>query len=173
MKVSIADPVQEVSISACRCVNLANVNSQSSKAPDRQDLSLESGVAFWPCRIGNAQPILFCEAMLRWRPLSPHGLPFSRDDRGTMRLRKRPITSVFVSILTAIAAASVFGDEDTPGTSEPTAIPTKTLVYKAKPRRTLTVYYPDGWKPLTSGRHWSYFGATFLCSENISDGLAW
>jgi hypothetical protein len=47
MKVSIADPVQEVSISACRCVNLANVNSQSSKAPDRQDLSLESGVAFW------------------------------------------------------------------------------------------------------------------------------
>ncbi|MGZ0174034.1 MAG: alpha/beta hydrolase [Planctomycetales bacterium] len=60
---------------------------------------------------------------------------------------RRPITAVFVGVLTVVAASSAFGDEGTPRTSEPTAIPTKTLVYKVKPHRTLTVYYPDGWKP--------------------------
>lgn len=40
--------------------------------------------------------------------------------------------------------ASAFDDGNR--TVQPPAVETKTLVYKAKPRRTLTVYYPDGWK---------------------------
>lgn len=64
-----------------------------------------------------------------------------------MGSRRRLITSAITGILTVIVTTSAFGDDDTSGTSKSTEIPTKTLIYKANPRRTLTVYYPDGWKP--------------------------
>ena len=63
-----------------------------------------------------------------------------------MTRRRRPVRSIVADLVTLIATTSAFGDRDTLGTSEPAAIPTKTMAYKAKPRRTLTVYYPDVWR---------------------------
>lgn len=64
-----------------------------------------------------------------------------------MTRKRRPIPSAVAGLLMFSMATSAFGDEDSPGASAPKALLTKTLVYKANPRRTLTVYYPDGWKP--------------------------
>ncbi len=64
-----------------------------------------------------------------------------------MRPRSRRITFAVAGILTAVSATSGFADEAVSPKSKLTAIPAKTLVYKAQPRRVLTIYYPDGWKP--------------------------
>jgi len=55
-------------------------------------------------------------------------------------------TLAFVITLLAGAGASPAFDDDAASAQSPPAV-TKTLVYKAEPRRSLTVYYPDDWKP--------------------------
>lgn len=62
-----------------------------------------------------------------------------------MRNLRRPLQSAVVGLLIIILTTSAFGAEDAPAVPVPTV--TKKLVFKEKPRRTLTVYYPDGWKP--------------------------
>lgn len=40
----------------------------------------------------------------------------------------------------------VVGDDETKSKPEPAQVVTIGFVYKESPRRTLTVYYPDGWE---------------------------
>ena len=63
-------------------------------------------------------------------------------------IRKRHLhQSAVIALLIVMTATATFGAEEAPKSSAPMKNLTTNLVYKAKPRRTLTVYYPDGWKP--------------------------
>lgn len=64
----------------------------------------------------------------------------------TMTLKQRIRTAV-IAVLSVVLTMTAFGAEDSSKTGKTTATQPKTFVYKAKPRRTLTVYYPDNWKP--------------------------
>lgn len=57
------------------------------------------------------------------------------------------IHTTVIVVLSVSLATPVSGDEDSSSVGEATAIQPKAIVYKPKPRRTLTVYYPDDWKP--------------------------
>ena len=46
-----------------------------------------------------------------------------------------------------VGSVPASGDEDSASAAETITSQPNTFVYKAKPRRTLTVYYPDHWKP--------------------------
>lgn len=52
------------------------------------------------------------------------------------------MTSVLV-LLAGSGVSPAFSNDEASANSPPAV--TKTLVYKAKPRRTLTVYYPEDW----------------------------
>jgi acetyl esterase/lipase len=52
-----------------------------------------------------------------------------------------------IAVLFVMLALPAFGDEDSSNAGETSATQTKSFLYKAMPRRTLTVYCPDDWQP--------------------------
>lgn len=59
--------------------------------------------------------------------------------------RNQRIRTAVIAMLFVIFVMPASGNEGSSSAEETTAI--QTFVYKANPRRTLTVYYPDHWKP--------------------------
>lgn len=54
--------------------------------------------------------------------------------------------SIFLFYVSGFGISHVFGNEDLLSNRKSTQAKTASMVYKKEPRRSLTVYYPDGWK---------------------------
>jgi acetyl esterase/lipase len=61
---------------------------------------------------------------------------------------KRPaILSVAICLITTIAASQIPGDDSAATKAKGPEVKTGGMVYKKDPRRSMTIYYPDQWKP--------------------------